>query len=138
MHQLKAQMWEGLRQYVIGGWNTGRDPLRTNSCSSITRWRRITPWARPGDSASGLPGRRFWPEELHRPLRFTTDQTDLGTLVSVALVRSIDIGGERFAHRPNRAHQLTGTIGLSPGTKVRGEFNDISRFDYGQRLRNWS
>ena len=25
-YQLKAQMWEGLRQYVIGGWNTGRIP----------------------------------------------------------------------------------------------------------------
>lgn len=25
-YQLKAQMWEGLRQYVIGGWNTGPAP----------------------------------------------------------------------------------------------------------------
>src|SRR5216683_2301597 len=25
-YQLKAQLWEGLRQYVIGGWNTGRAP----------------------------------------------------------------------------------------------------------------
>jgi hypothetical protein len=25
-YQLKAQMWEGLRQYVIGGWNTGPCP----------------------------------------------------------------------------------------------------------------
>jgi site-specific DNA recombinase len=25
-YQLKAQMWEGLRQYVIGGWNTGPTP----------------------------------------------------------------------------------------------------------------
>jgi site-specific DNA recombinase len=25
-YQLKAQMWEGLRQYVIGGWNTGKAP----------------------------------------------------------------------------------------------------------------
>src|SRR5690349_19134749 len=25
-YQLKAQMWEGLRQYVIGGWNTGPIP----------------------------------------------------------------------------------------------------------------
>jgi site-specific DNA recombinase len=25
-YQLKAQMWEGLRQYVIGGWNTGKTP----------------------------------------------------------------------------------------------------------------
>jgi site-specific DNA recombinase len=25
-YQLKAQMWEGLRQYVIGGWNTGPVP----------------------------------------------------------------------------------------------------------------
>ena len=25
-YQLKAQMWEGLRQYVIGGWNTGKVP----------------------------------------------------------------------------------------------------------------
>ena len=24
--QLKAQMWEGLRQYVLGGWNTGPAP----------------------------------------------------------------------------------------------------------------
>ena len=25
-YNLKTQMWEGLRQYVIGGFNTGRTP----------------------------------------------------------------------------------------------------------------
>ena len=34
--------------------------------------------------------------ESFTPAQITTDQTGLGTLVSVTLVRSIDTGGERF------------------------------------------
>ena len=34
-YQLKAQMWEGLRQYVIGGWNTGKVPYGYRAERSI-------------------------------------------------------------------------------------------------------
>ncbi len=34
-YQLKAQMWEGLKQYVIGGWNTGKTPYGYQAERSI-------------------------------------------------------------------------------------------------------
>jgi site-specific DNA recombinase len=34
-YQLKAQMWEGLRQYVIGGWNTGKIPYGYQADRSV-------------------------------------------------------------------------------------------------------
>ena len=36
------------------------------------------------------------PDKTFKPAQITTDQTGLGTLVSVALVQTIDAGGTRF------------------------------------------
>ena len=74
----------------------GNQWLRTSSCSSITRSRWITPSALP----AGIPA-LVYQDGSSAPKSFTaaeitTDQTGLGTLVSVALVTSIDTGGERF------------------------------------------
>ena len=63
-YQLKAQMWEGLKQYVIGGWNTGKtlygyqaersphpNPVKANM--GATRARLIPdPERAPGSPAS--------------------------------------------------------------------------------------
>jgi len=63
-YQLKAQMWEGLRQYVIGGWNTGpapygylpapasaRENAKSATCPAPTGPGQTRPTATPNWSA---------------------------------------------------------------------------------------
>ena len=56
-YQLKAQMWEGLRQYVIGGWNTGPAPYGYLPERSTTPTRSRRTWEPPAPASSPTPTR---------------------------------------------------------------------------------
>ena len=63
-YNLKAQMWEGLKQYAIGGYNTGRCPYGYRrgphpapQPDEGSRWARPAPgWSPTPNAARGSPG----------------------------------------------------------------------------------